>query len=222
MALSGGTYRVDLRDAGSALHLNRAGEDELRRLLVASRVDAGTADRIAQAAADWRDVDALRRPRGAERQDYTREGAAVLPSDQPFRTVAEFRHVRGITNDIYRRVSPFLTVRGSGRVNLSSAPREVLLSLPGMTEESVALLTRMQRTGATLSSPAALGEQLSPGARASFERELPRLLARATTETREVEIRASGWVPGGRMRPVQEALAVRAGSAVFLVDRGTP
>lgn len=220
--LSGAAYRVQLRDAGAALHLNRAGEDELRRLLTALRVDAGAADRIAQAAADWRDADALRRPRGAERAEYVKEGAAVLPADQPFRDVAELRHVRGMTDEIYRRVSPYLTVRGSGQVNLSSAPREVLLALPGMTEESVVLLLRMQRAGTTLSSPAALGEQLSPGARAIFERDLPRLMARATTETREVEIRSSGWVNGGRMRPVQEALAVRAGTAVFLVDRGAP
>ncbi|HEX6369724.1 MAG TPA: hypothetical protein VF006_12465 [Longimicrobium sp.] len=220
--LSGSAYRVQLRDAGAALHLNRAGEDELRRLLQALRVDAGAADRIAQAAADWRDADALRRPRGAERAEYLREGASVLPSNQPFRAVAELRHVRGMTDEIFRRVSPYLTIRGSGQVNLSAAPREVLLALPGMTEESVALLLRMQRAGTPLPSPAELGGHLSPGARSLYQRDLPRLMSRATTETREVEIRSSGWVSGGRMRPVQEALAVRAGTAVFLVDRGAP
>lgn len=220
VALSGSAYRVALHDAGAALHLNRAGEDELRRLFTALRVDAGAADRIAQAAADWRDTDALRRPRGAERAEYVKEGAAVLPTNLPFRDVAELRHVRGMTDHIFRRVSPYLTVRGSGQVNLSNAPREVLLALPGMTEESVTLLLRMQRAGATLASVTDLGAELSPGARALFERELPRLMARSTTETREVEIRSSGWVNGGRMRPVTEALAVRAGSAVFLVDRG--
>ncbi len=57
--IDGAVYRVQLRDAGSALHLNRCTEDELRRLLAVLRVDAGEADRIAQAAMDWRDSDHL-------------------------------------------------------------------------------------------------------------------------------------------------------------------
>src|SRR5258705_13219073 len=47
---------VRVHDVGTALHLNRATEDDLRRFFVALRVDAGDADRLAQAIADWREI----------------------------------------------------------------------------------------------------------------------------------------------------------------------
>jgi len=52
-----GVERVLVRahDTGVALNLNRADDEELRRLFIALRVDAGEADRLAQAIADWRD-----------------------------------------------------------------------------------------------------------------------------------------------------------------------
>jgi len=155
-------FRVRLRDAGAALNLNRCSEDELRRLLSALRIDAGNADRIAQAAMDWRDPDPLRRARGAERDDYVRAGAAELPSDAPFGSVEEFRRVRGVSEQVFRRASPYLTILGSGQVNLAAAPREVLLSLPGMTEESAAAVLRRQRRGMALASLADLGSLSNP------------------------------------------------------------
>lgn len=220
--IAGAAYRVRLRDAGSALHLNRCTEDELRRLLTALRVDAGEADRIAQAAMDWRDADDLHRGRGAERDAYLREGAAVLPRNAPFLTVGELRHVRGVTPGIFALARPYLTVMGTGRVNLNSAPAPVLLALPGMGDEAVALVLRRQRAGLPFGSVADLGPQLSPGARASFQAEYARLAARTTTTTYEVEIRSTGWPTPGRIHREVEALLVRGGTATFLIGRRTP
>ncbi|HEY0035631.1 MAG TPA: hypothetical protein VGB66_03025, partial [Longimicrobium sp.] len=179
-AVPGGWYHVRLRDAGAALNLNRCDEDELRRLLVALRVDAGDADRIAQAAMDWRDADGLRRGRGAEREEYVRAGAADLPSNAPFVDVAELRRVRGVSDPVFRRVEPFLTVLGSGQVNLGTAPREVLLSLPGINEEAASAIIRRRGGWRGLGSVADLGPELSPRAREAFLRDFPRLMARAT------------------------------------------
>ncbi|CAA9350958.1 MAG: hypothetical protein AVDCRST_MAG68-3647 [uncultured Gemmatimonadetes bacterium] len=220
--MGGAAYAVRMRDAGSALHLNRCGEDELRRLLVALRVDAGDADRIAQAAMDWRDADDLHRGRGAERAAYLREGAAVLPRNGPFLTVGELRHVRGVTPEVFALVRPHLTVLGTGRVNLGTAPAPVLLALPGMGNEAVSLVLRRQRAGLPFGSIADIGPQLSPGARDAFQAEYGRLSARTTTTTHEVEIRSTGWPLRGRIRREVEALLVRGGTATFLVDRRAP
>ena len=65
-------YAVTLRDANAAINLNLATENELRRLFQALRIDAGKADRLAQAILDWRDADDLHRARGAEEPDYLR------------------------------------------------------------------------------------------------------------------------------------------------------
>lgn len=215
----GGFYRVDLRDAGSALNLNRCTEDELRRLLQALRIDAGLADRVAQAAMDWRDLDGMRRARGAEADDYLRAGASVLPRNAPFTSVGELRHVRGVTDRAFRRMEPFLTVTGTGSVNLATAPREVLLALPGIGEEAATAILRRRRAGAPLGSVMEIAGDLSFSARALFIREMPQLLARTSVETREMVVRAEGWAQGGRIRAREEALAVRSGTAVFVVGR---
>lgn len=211
-------YRVRVRDTGTMLNVNRADEEELRRLLVALRVDAGRADRIAQSIADWRDADDLHRARGAEREHYERMGAAVLPANAPFTDLSVLRYVNAVTDGVYERVLPYLTLHGTGRINLHAAERPVLLALPGMTEEAVQVLLRRRSRGwsPTLRE---LAVDLSPGAREELLRNMTRLLGRTTNETREVEVTSEGWTDGGRVRVTIEALVVRGGSEAMLVWR---
>lgn len=212
-------YRVTLRDAGAAFNLNRAGEEELRRLFRALRVDYGEADRIAQAVADWRDPDDAHRARGAEREDYVRAGAVVLPRNGPFRELSELVHVRGVTAEVYERVRPYLTLIGTGRVNLNAAPRPVLLALPGLGEEAVAVLERARREGRRFRSVQELSLELSQAARERLSAALPALLSRATFETEEVEVRVEGWTDGGVVRARGVALAVRTSTTAMMVSR---
>ena len=208
---------MTVRDVGLALNLNRAEESELRRLFAALRVDAGEADRLAQAIADWRDADDLHRPRGAEQADYLAAGAPTLPRNGPFQRVEELRAVRGITPRLFDEIRRYLTVRGSAQVNLNLASRPVLLTVPGIGEEAVAVLLRLRREGRILANIAELERDLSPGARASFSAQLPTILARATTETREVEVTSEGWLPGSPVRSRLIGVFVRARNAVFHV-----
>jgi general secretion pathway protein K len=208
---------VRVHDVGTALHLNRASEDDLRRFFIALRVDAGDADRLAQAIADWRDPDDLHRARGAERDAYLAAGAPALPRNGPFQTVAELLSVRGMTPAIYERARPLLTLLGTGQVNLNLADRPVLLALPGMTEEAVAVLVRYRRQRRTIGSITDLERDLSPGARRELTAALPALLSRTTTETRELEIVSEGWLPGSPVRVRATGLLVRSRGAVFYV-----
>jgi general secretion pathway protein K len=212
-------YAVTLRDAGAALNLNRASEEELRRLFGALRVDAGLADRLAQTIADWRDADDLHRARGAERDQYLRDRAAVLPPNRPFQRVAELQDVRGMTPEVFARVRPHLTVLGSGQVNLNSAGREVLLAVPGMNEEAVAVVLRIRRQGRRLASLQELTLELSAGPRQALVDATPVLLTRTTLDTREVEVVSEGRVEGSPVRVHVEGLLVRGGDHAFLVWR---
>jgi general secretion pathway protein K len=218
VALDGERYRVELRDAGMALHLNRAGENELRMLFVALRIDAGEADRLAQAIADWRDPDDLRRPRGAERDDYLAAGALELPRNGPFVSLDELLNVRGMTPERFALIRPYLTLLGTGEVNLNAAPRPVLLALPGMTEEAVALLLRRRQARRPVRSLAELAKELPSAPRRFLDDSLTALLARVTFETREVEVHSTGWVEGSPVRVRAEGVLVRASDAAFLVD----
>jgi len=214
-----GDARVLVRahDAGVALNLNRAGEDELRRLFIALRVDAGAADRLAQAIADWRDPDDFHRLRGAERDAYLAAGAAALPRNGPFQSLAELLDVRGMTPDLYERVRPCLTLLGSGQININVADRPVLLTLPGFTEEAVDVVMRYRRTRRTLGLVVDLERDLSPAARRAFAAALPALMARATTETREVEAVSEGRLPGSPVVARVTSLLVRSRGTVFYV-----
>lgn len=211
-------WHLHLEDAGTRLNLNLASVDELRRFLVALRVDAGRADEIAESVADWRDADDAHRPHGAERNWYLRAGRLVLPRNAPFGTVEELKRVRGVTSTVYQRVAPLLTVLGDGRINLMAASRPVLLALPGIGEEAVRVLQMRRIGGRSLPLVTDLEQDLSPGAQAEFERALPQLLTQATTETREVRITSKGWVAGSPAQVRADAIAVRGLSAASLVE----
>lgn len=210
-------FYVLARDANAALNLNRAGEEELRRLFAALRVDATRADSLAQAIADWRDADDLHRARGAEREAYLESGAPTLPRNGPFRSVAELLDVRGMTPELFAGISPFVTVAGTGLVNLNTAPREVLLALPGMSEEAAAVIERYRSARTRVAGLGDLAQLLSSSARALLQAHFAELAARATFETRELELVSTGWSGDGRVRVTASALLVRARETAFLI-----
>lgn len=206
-------------DAGARIQINRASEADLRRFLSALAIDAGVADRLAQRIADWRDADDFRRARGAERDDYLRTGARRLPTNADFQSVDELRDVDGMSPELYARIAPFVTVLGTGQVNLNAAPREVLMSLPGMGDETIAGIVRAQRARRPIRSMEELTAQLSSAARSSLVEEMAELQQRAAFESREVVVEADGWLDGSPARVTAQALLARGGDAMFTIGR---
>ena len=202
-------------DAGARVQINLASEDDVRRLLLAMPLDASIADRIAQRIMDWKDADQLHRTKGAERDDYLRAGARVLPSDAAFVSVEELRDVEGVSDDLYRRLAPTVSVRGSGQINLNTASRVVIRSLPGFGDEAVDALLRARQSGRPIRTLDDLIKQLSYGARAAMEEAIPELVSRVVFETREVVAETSGWVDGSAVRVHGEAVYERSGDAVL-------
>lgn len=213
-------YSMRARDAGAALHVNLASEDELRRLLIALRIDAGKADRLAQSIMDWKDVDDLHRARGAERDAYVKAGAEELPPNRALREVAELRGVVGMTSELFDRIAPYLTTLGSGSVNLARAPAPVLLALPGMSDEAAAVILRNRRFPGMLDLNRLVNELSSP-ARALLLPHIPALLSRGTVATREIEVWSEGSAPGDAAHVTVHALFVRAGDGAIVVGRHT-
>lgn len=212
-------YTVTVRDAGATVNINTATEDELRRLFTALRMDAGRADGLAQLIADWRDADDAHRVRGAERDQYLRAGSPFLPENRPFRSVSELRRVLDLTESDYFLVSPFLGVRGSGRVNLRTAGRAVLMTLPGISEEAVAVILRLRRSPSLPLTIDRVQQELSSGARVTMLEHLPALTSRTVSQTRELEIVSDGWVDGSSLHMRVAALVVRADPSAMVVGR---
>jgi type II secretory pathway component PulK len=214
-----GRYALTIRDAGAMINVNTASEEELRRLFTALRMDAGRADRLAQLIADWRDADDAHRIRGAERDQYLRAGAPFLPENQPFRSVTELRRVLDVNDRDYASIGPYLTTRGSGRVNLRSADRAVLMSLPGVGEEAAAVIMRLRRSPSIPLTIDQVQLELSSGARAALLEHLPLLASRTVSQTRELEVVSDGWTDGGSLHVRVGTLVVRANLSTMVVGR---
>lgn len=129
--------RYGLTDEERRLNLNTAPAEVLARLLEhvgglteREALDAGAA------IEDWRDADDTQRASGAEDFYYGSLSSAYDCKDAPFEHVEELLLVRGISPEVYRRLEPYVTVHGSGYVNLNTASAEVLRAL-GMSDEGV-------------------------------------------------------------------------------------
>ena len=82
-------------------------------------------------------------------------------------TLYDVRQVPGIDSAVATRLIPFVTVRGTGAVNVNAAPPKVLRTLPGITEEGVFVLTT-RRASRPLHSADELAGLLSRSSRAIF------------------------------------------------------
>ena len=215
-------YRVELHDAGVQLPLNSASEDQLRTLFLSLGIDARRADRLAQAIADWRDGDQLRRLNGAEQLDYLREGRAMLPDDGPFAVVGAIRFVIGMDDSLYRLVAPQLTVFGSGRIDINAAARPVLLTLAGMSEEAVSRILQDRKGGRRVTDLNRFAEQLSPAARQRLRANLQALQATTVLEAREIHVVSEAWRTGSSNRLRIDAIISREDEGRVVWRRVTP
>lgn len=143
---------VRARDLGEQLNVNLIGETELQAFFSFLLRDYATATHLAQTIMDWRDADSIPRPNGAERDAYIKAGLLALPANAPFRDLEDLRDVMGMTDEIYNKARPYLTTRGTGAINVNSAPVAVLRAIPGMTDATINLIVQLRSQGRRISS----------------------------------------------------------------------
>jgi general secretion pathway protein K len=111
------------------------------------------ADRIL----DWREPGFLRRANGAKADDYAAAGIPYGPRGGRFQAVAELRLVMGMTEALFDRIAPALTVYSeAGTVDPNVAPAPVLRALAGYDEPGIARLLRARDPSAAASTPSDL------------------------------------------------------------------
>ena len=198
-SLYSGRYRVDsievdvrARDLGTQLNINNLDEAELRTFFSFVLSDFTRADQLAQAIMDWRDPDDLPHARGGEKDEYVKAGLLTLPQNAPFREVEDLLQVMGMTPEIYAATSRYLTTRGSGFVNLNTAPAAVLRVLPNMTDALLAQILSLRSSGRRITSVnqviLAATRGRSRESQVAAEQAATRLTGRTTVDTREVEL----------------------------------
>jgi len=126
-------------DESALIDLNTAADPLLKGLLEnVGGLDSDASERVLEAILDWRDADDLRRPNGAEAEDYRAAGLKYVPTNSRFESVGELLRVLGVTPQLMTRIAGSLTVYSQQRgINPATAPRNSLLALPGVTPDQV-------------------------------------------------------------------------------------
>lgn len=147
----GGTISATMRDLDGCFNLNNLADPQqqtlwlqrLRNLLGVLQLDP----RIADAVADWIDLDREPRDGGAEDNAYLGATPPYRAADRPFTHVSELRLVRGVDGAVYARLAPYVCAVPAGTaLNVNTAPVPVLRALaPQAITEAIA--QRLWRDG---------------------------------------------------------------------------
>ncbi|MFQ5780066.1 MAG: type II secretion system minor pseudopilin GspK [Nitrospiria bacterium] len=123
-----------LVDAGSG-RVNEARSGQLRLLFELLEIKTDLVDPVI----DWIDADSETiSPFGAEEGYYLGLDPPYSAKNGPLDTLSELHMVKGMTDDIYRKIEPYVTVYGAGQININTADPLVLQSLDRGIDESEA------------------------------------------------------------------------------------
>lgn len=215
-------------DESAKIDINTAPDALITGLFVnVGGADPDSAVRLLDAVADWRDADDLKRPSGAEAQDYQAAGRKYLPSNAPFETIGEVSRVLGMTPAIFKRIAGSLTVYSQSRgVNPATASRDVLLAMPSATPEAVDtfIKARAEALASKLAVPIfAPASGMSAGAVSTWRIRATASLADGVTFVREAVVRPSqdmrrpliilAWLQGDSAPPAATTTASTAATA---------
>lgn len=137
-SLGKGSFKYTITDEDAKININTATVDRLKNLFMDSGVDITEVDTIVDSIMDWRDINSLHRLNGAEEDYYSSLEKPYSCKDGPFDVIEELLLVKGITRDIlygsededeenvYEGVAKYLTVYGSGNININTAQAVVL------------------------------------------------------------------------------------------------
>ncbi len=142
-----GYFTIRIYDESGKVDINNLSDLSgiiLKNLLINSGVIDQEASAIVDSILDWKDADDFRRLNGAESDYYMSLPKPYKAKNARFDTLEELLLVKGLNSDILfggngrKGIIDFLTVHSNSRViNIISAPREVLIAVPGFTPELV-------------------------------------------------------------------------------------
>lgn len=211
-AFGGGELRISIQDEGGKIDLNGAPDAFLRGLFLAAAwtgpdgeilgLDESEADALVDAIRDFADADDLARLNGAEDDDYQAAGLPWGAKDAAFTAVEELQQVLGVTAPLYEAVAPALTVHSRSKgIDAKSAPREVLMALPGSEAAAVDAHLAARADAPEGAGPAFLGAE---GLSARSRRRVYTIHAEARAPggavfAREAVVRLGGGARGYRI-----------------------
>ncbi len=170
--VEGGNIQAKLTDLQSKLNLNNIKHDyggsraALKHLITLLDVHAD-AEMIVDSMVQWMDEDDIPQGVGAEESYYLGLDPGYRTANQVFVQVSELRLIRGMNNDLYQKLLPYVTVLPEKTaVNLNTAEPLVLESYTGMGDVKDLVAKREQ--AAFSSVEAALTNRAKPADTSGF------------------------------------------------------
>lgn len=136
LSLEEGEVRYLVRDEDGKIDVNAASKELLAGLFRAIGLSGEQADILADRLQDFRDEDSDPEPFGAEDDDYLAAGRNRGSLDRPLLAISDLTEVIGMTDDVYQRIKPFVTIYADADgFDPSRAAAATLLALPAMTPD---------------------------------------------------------------------------------------
>lgn len=124
-----------LEDETAKINLNSSKSTPiLKNLLLGFEIDLEQAEAIVAAIEDWRDEDTIPKSTGgAEDSYYQTLDTPYETGGRDFVVIEELLLVRGITEKLfYDKLIDLLTVYGNGKININTAPADILSAVFGI------------------------------------------------------------------------------------------
>jgi general secretion pathway protein K len=136
LPLGGGITQVSIIDEARKLDINmlinpRNGQPNPEYAAIIERLftNIGVSPALIPAIVDWLDPDSIESPGGAEADYYLRLIPPYEPRNGPMPTIGDLRMIRGVDDATFFRLQQFLTAAPEPRVNINTAPPEVIAAL---------------------------------------------------------------------------------------------
>jgi general secretion pathway protein K len=153
--LGRGSFEYIITDEDGKLDINTATHEQLKYIFIESGLDSAEAAGIADSIFDWRDTNDLHMLNGAEEDYYRDLDEPYSSKDGPFDSIKELLLVKGVTEEIlngsidneeeektYSGVAGSLTVNGTKKINVNTAPRVVIEAVIGVEAADNIILQR--------------------------------------------------------------------------------
>ncbi len=134
VAVKGGV-KISIRDCNGMLSLTAMNKSALGRLIGFSSNADGAA--VVESYLDWTDRDKFVRINGAEDFFYMSKGAPYKPRNYPIQYKDEFALLKGMDEEIFKRIEPHITILPSLGFNPNTASKDVLMAYLDIDNDAV-------------------------------------------------------------------------------------
>jgi general secretion pathway protein K len=217
--MADGHYRIRITDESGKINLNTLTDSNgiiLKNLLINNGVAEEAAVIVVDSILDWKDKDNLHRLHGAEDEYYQSLPRPYKARNAAFDSLEELVFVRGMTRPILqgsaerKGILPFCTIHStSDKINLLSAPPEVLKAIPGMTDDMVQRIMEYRDL-----SPAARGQHIAAWVGGDFSAIAPYV---TTVESNVYSIDAIGYKGSEKRSYAIQAIVAVEGAQKYRV-----